>query len=189
VNHVNKKASHIEQSRICVGRAVSTHKKHTELDRYDVAILSALSTNTRLTTVEIAGMVHLSRTAVSRRIAALKGSHVLNDAAEVLNYEPLGFAVRAVVEIRSPSQTAEALRKHLLIQPEVLTVAVIAGDGLLNVDVIAVDVEHLHAFIKTLQKSGETSTKIIFAEDKSHLTLVQRMRMLNEHVGNGLVRV
>ena len=168
---------------------MSTQKRHTELDRFDVAILSALATNTRLTTVEIASKVHLSRTAVSRRIAALKISRVLNDAAEVLNYEPLGFAVRALVEIKSPSQMAQTLRKHLLIQPEVLTVAVIAGDGLLSLDVIAVDMAHLHAFINTLQKRGETSTKIIFAEDKSQLTLVQRMRMLNEHAGNGLVRV
>jgi Lrp/AsnC family leucine-responsive transcriptional regulator len=172
-----------------VGRTVSTQKRHNELDRYDVAILSALATNTRLTTVEIASMVYLSRTAVSRRISALKQSRVLNNAAEVLNYEPLGFAVRAVVEINSPSQTAQALRKHLLIQPEVLTVAVIAGDGLLSLDVIAVDMGHLHAFINTLQKSGETSTKIVFAEDKSQLTLVQRMRLLNGRVANGLVRV
>lgn len=158
------------------------------LDKYDVAILSALATNIRLTTVELATIVHLSRTAVSRRIAALKRAHVLNNAAEVLNYETLGFAVRAVVEIRFPSQAAEALRKRLLVQPEVLTVAVVAGDGLLSLDVIAVNMEHLHEFIHTLQESGETSTKIIFAEDKSELTLVQRMRMLNGRIGDGLVR-
>ncbi len=168
---------------------MSTNKRHSDLDRYDVAILSALATNTRLTTVELATMVHLSRTAVSRRISALKRTRVLNDAAEVLNYEPLGFGVRAVIELDAPSQTAKALRKRLLVQPEVLTVAVIAGDGLLNLDVIAVDMEHLHSFVVSLQRSGETSTKIVFAEDKSQLTLVERMRMLNEHVGNGLVRV
>jgi DNA-binding Lrp family transcriptional regulator len=96
-------------------------------------------------------MVHLSRTAVSRRIATLKRLQVLNNAAEVLNYESLGFGVRAVVEVSAPSQAAEALRKRLLVQPEVLTVAVIAGDGLLSLDVIAVDMEHLHSFINNLQ--------------------------------------
>jgi Lrp/AsnC family transcriptional regulator, leucine-responsive regulatory protein len=170
------------------GDSVGTHKRRPELDKYDVAILSALATNTRLTTVELATKVHLSRTAVSRRINALKRTHVLNNAAEVLNYEPLGFAVRALVEVKSPSQTAAALHKHLLVQPEVLTVAVIAGDGLLSLDVIAVNMEHLHEFIHTLQSSGETSTKIIFAADKSELTLVERMQMLNERTGNSLVR-
>ena len=176
------------QLRICVGRAVSTHKKQSDLDRYDVAILSALATNTRLTTVELAAMVHLSRTAVSRRISTLKRLRVLNAAAEVLNYESLGFGIRAFVEVRAPSQVVENLRKKLLVLPEVLTVSVIAGDGLLNLDVIAVDMEHLHSFINTLQQSGDTSTKIVFAADKSRLTLVERVRMLDEHVGNGLVR-
>ena len=133
-------------------------------------------------------MVHLSRTAVSRRISTLKRLRVLNDAAEVLNYESLGFGIRAFVEVRAPSQVVENLRKKLLVLPEVLTVSVIAGDGLLNLDVIAVDMEHLHSFINTLQQSGDTSTKIVFAADKSRLTLVERVRMLDEHVGNGLVR-
>ncbi len=180
--------SELEQLHICVGRTVSTHKRQSDLDKYDVAILSALAMNTRLTTVELAAMVHLSRTAVSRRIVALKRTRVLNDAAEVLNYESLGFGVRAVVEVNAPSQTAGVLRKRLLVQPEVLTVTVIAGDGLLSLDVIAVDMEHLHSFIESLQHSGDTSTKIVFAEDKSQLTLVERIRMLNEHIGNGLVR-
>jgi Lrp/AsnC family leucine-responsive transcriptional regulator len=179
--------SHLKQLRICVGRAVSTKKRHSDLDRYDVAILSALATNTRLTTVELAAMVHLSRTAVSRRLTALKRTRVLNDAAEVLNYESLGFGVRAVVEVSAPSQVVQSLRKQLLVQPEVLTVSVIAGDGLLSLDVIAVDMEHLHSFIHSLQRSGDTSTKIVFAEDKSQLTLIERMRMLKEQTVNGLV--
>jgi Lrp/AsnC family leucine-responsive transcriptional regulator len=190
MNHVeNSGVTTCAVALFCGGGPVSTIKRNSDLDRYDVAILSALATNTRLTTVELATKVHLSRTAVSRRITSLKRSRVLNDAAEVLNYAPLGFGVRAVVEIKSPSQVAQVLRKRLLVQPEVLSVAVIGGDGLLSLDVIAVDMDHLQSFIHTLQNSGETSTKVIFAEDKSELTLVQRMRMLNERIGNGLVRV
>ncbi len=171
------------------GRTVSTQKGSGSLDKYDVAILSALATNTRLTTVEIAAMVHLSRTAVSRRITALKRNRVLNDAAEVLNYESLGFNVRAVVEVRAPSQTAESLRRKLLLEPEVLTISIIAGDGLLSLDVIAVDMDHLHRFVHSLRQSGDTSTKIVFAEEKSRLTLMERMRKLKGRAANGLVSV
>lgn len=158
-----------------------------DLDRYDVAILSALATNTRLTTVELAAIVHLSRTAVSRRISTLKRNHVLHDAAEVLSYESLGFAVRAMIEISAPSHAAESLRHELLIRPEILNVTIIAGDGLLCLDVIAVDMEHLHRFVRTLQKSGDTSTKVIFDVQKSQLTLLERMRKLNEESGLSLV--
>lgn len=164
-------------------------KQRTELDRYDVAILSALSVNTRLTTVEIAEKVHLSRTAVSRRISALKQMKVLNDAADVLNYESMGFKVRATVEISAPGQATPILKPKLLQRPEVLSVAVMAGDGLLCLDVIAVDMEHLHSFIRSVQENGDTTTKIIFAEEKSQLTLVERMRKLSEESVVGLVRV
>ena len=164
-------------------------RRHSELDRYDVAILSALSINTRLTTVQLAEKVHLSRTAVSRRIAALKRTNVLNDSAEVLNYESMGFKIRACVEISAPGLTTTALKPKLLQRPEVLSVAVMAGNGVLCLDVIAVDMEHLHGFIHSVQENGDTTTKIIFAEEKSQLTLVERMRKLSEESVAGLVQV
>lgn len=159
---------------------MSIKNRRTELDKYDVAILSALATNTRLTAVEFATVVHLSRTAVSRRIAVLKKMRVLNDSAEVLNYESIGFGVRAIVEVSVSSQSIAAISKKLLVQPEVLTITTMAGDNLLSLDVIAIDLEHLHRFVDSLRDSGNTTTKIIFAAEKSRLTLVDRMRILRE---------
>lgn len=163
-------------------------KHQAELDRYDVAILSALAANTRLTTVELARQVHLSRTAVSRRIAALKRMKVLNDSADVLNYELIGFKVRANVEISTNGIATSSIKPKLLERPEVLSVSVIAGDGLLSVDVIATDVQHLHSFVRSIQVNGDTTTKILFAEEKSRLSLVERMRRLQEDPDAGLVR-
>lgn len=163
-------------------------RHYPELDKYDVAILSALSINTRLTTVELAQKVHLSRTAVSRRIASLKRMNVLNDSADVLNYESMGFKVRASVEISAPGQATTSIKPKLLQCPEVLSVAVMAGDGLLCLDVIAVDMDHLHSFIHSVQVNGNTTTKVIFAEEKSQLTLVERMRKLSEDSVDSLVR-
>ena len=106
----------------------------------------------------------------------------------MLNYEALGFRVRATIEISSPSRLAAALKQQLLGCPEVLSVSVLAGDGLLSLDVIAFDMDHLHEFVASLQKSGDTSTKIVFTEEKSRLTLVERMRMLSERDGTVMVR-
>ncbi len=163
-------------------------KQRAGLDRYDLAILSALSANTRLTTVELARQVHLSRTAVSRRIAALKKMKVLNDSADVLNYELMGFKVRATVEIATNRGATSAIRPRLLERPEVLSVSVIAGDRLLSLDVIAVDMQHLHSFVKSIRDNGDTTVKIVFAEEKSHLSLVERMRRLGDAADAGLVR-
>jgi Lrp/AsnC family leucine-responsive transcriptional regulator len=170
------------------GETVEMRRRSPDLDKYDVAILSALSVNTRLTTVELAQKVHLSRTAVSRRIAALRRMNVLNEAAEVLNYESMGFKVRANVEISAPGLATNGLKPKLLACPEVLSVAVMAGDGLLCLDVIAIDMDHLHSFINSVQVNGDTTTKIIFAEEKSRLTLVERMRKLSEESHSSLVR-
>ena len=93
-------------------------KRRAGLDKYDVAILSALAANTRLTTVELARKVHLSRTAVSRRIAALKKMKVLNDSADVLNYELMGFQVRASVEIATNGRSVAAVKPGLLERPD-----------------------------------------------------------------------
>lgn len=155
-------------------------RNRAALDRYDLAILSALSLNTRQTTVELAQRVHLSRTAVSRRIAALKRMNVLNDSADVLNYESIGFKVRANVEVAANGCATSVIKPRLLQRPEVLSVSVIAGDGLLSLDVIAFDMDHLHAFIRSVQEEGNTTTKVIFAEEKSQLTLVERMQRLTD---------
>lgn len=168
---------------------MNSSNRQVDLDNYDLAILSALSTNTRLTAVELAGMVHLSRTAVSRRISALKRMRVLNGSADVLNYASIGFGVRAIVELTAPSQAIAALKKSLLVRPEVLSIAIIAGNGLLSLNVIATDLAHLHRFIHSLQKSGDSTTKIVFAEEKSQLTLVERMRILKDQTEADLERV
>ena len=157
-------------------------RRRSGIDKYDMAILSALATNTRLTTVELASKVHLSRTAVSRRIAALRTMNILNDGADVLNYESIGFKVRASVEIATNGRaTTTDLKPRLLERPEVLSVSIMAGDGSLCLDVIAIDMDHLHRFIRSIQETGETTTKIIFAAEKSQLTLVERMRRLTEN--------
>ncbi|MCG8370413.1 MAG: Lrp/AsnC family transcriptional regulator [Proteobacteria bacterium] len=154
--------------------------KRQALDRYDLAILSALSLNTRLTAVELARRVHLSRTAVSRRIAALKRTKVLNDAADVLNYESLGFKVRARVDIPAHGRAHPGVVPELLRRPEVLSVSVLAGDGLLSLDVIAFDMDHLHRFVESVQGEGRTATKVVRVLEKSELTLTERMRRLAE---------
>jgi DNA-binding Lrp family transcriptional regulator len=125
-------------------------------------------------------MVHLSRSAVSRRVAALKKQNVFDSSAGILNFRSLGFGVRAIVELKAPSRVAETLRDRMLERPEVLSVATIAGDGVLNVEVIAVDMDHLRVFVRSFHGSADTTTKIIFAQEKSPLTLVERMRMFSD---------
>ena len=101
----------------------------------------------------------------------------------------MGFKVRATVEIAMNGRSSAMVKPQLLERPEVLSVSVIAGDGLLSLDVIAIDMDHLHKFISAIQDSGETTTKIVFAEEKSNLTLLERMRRINAETESKLVRI
>ena len=62
----------------------------------------------------------------------------------------------------------------------------LAGEGLLCMDVIALDMGHLHEFVHALQNRGDTTTRIFFAQEKSRMTLRERMGALNGRQPNGI---
>jgi hypothetical protein len=57
-----------------------------------------------------------------------------------------------------------------------------------GLDVIAVDTQHLHRFVTSIQENGNTTTRVLFAEEKSQPSLVERMQRLNESTLTDLVR-
>lgn len=102
-----------------------------------------------------------------------------------LNRGPSRRSPRSV-ELAAPSHHVSILKDELLRQPEVLSVAVLAGEGLLCMDVIAFDMGHLHEFVHALQNRGDTTTRIFFAQEKSRMTLRERMGALNGRRPNGI---
>ncbi|MDJ0708902.1 MAG: AsnC family transcriptional regulator [Woeseiaceae bacterium] len=145
------------------------------LDRHDILILSALSSEPRLPASELGHLVHLSRTAVSRRLVAMKESGVFAEQPRVLSYEALGFTVHAFVELYGRDKSVEYISESLLQRPEVLRISVVASRSLLHLEVIAVDIAHLNGFMKWLQSFGDTETKITFAEWRSSMSLKERI--------------
>ena len=151
-----------------------------KLDRHDISILAALNEDPRKPASELGAIVHLSRTAVSRRLTVMKDSGVFEDSPGILSYEAMGFSVRAFVELYPRNDlTVEYVKSALLDRPEVLEVAIVAAKSALVADVIAVDVGHLDSFVSWLQRLGSTDTKIVFSRAKSELTLADRVGMLN----------
>ena len=116
-------------------------------DSFDIAILSALETEPRLTTVELAEIVHLSRTAVSKRISSLKKSGVFRSHSNSLDFSVLGFDVFASVELSPTLKTLEVSKREILEMPEVLCITVPSGDSMLLIDTICIDMKHFHRFV------------------------------------------
>ena len=150
------------------------------LDRHDIAILSALSRDPRAPASELADAVHLSRTAVSRRLIALKDNGVFQELPEIMSYAALGLPIRAFIEVHPGSLTLERVQDALLGRPEILRVLVVSGKPLFLVEAVACDLEQLDNLLKWIQQFGHSETTIVFSEHRSSLSLQKRLKALTE---------
>ena len=169
--------------RRAVARAPRRHaitRTSQALDSYDVAILSALLANPRTSAAELAGTVHLSRTAVARRIATLLESGLIDKLQRSESYEEVGLGVRASIELATPMQTLKSVSGKLLERPEVLEITIMSGGTTLLLDVVAVDIPHLRHFICSIKTLGDTVTRIVFSKMRSPLSLRQRLHLLSD---------
>jgi DNA-binding Lrp family transcriptional regulator len=148
------------------------------IDAYDLAILSALSDNASLTTIELSRIVYLSRTAVSRRVTRLADMEVLEPARASVNYEKLGFAVRAFVEVAAPKRDSFDLRDTLLDRPEVLNLSIVLGECLIVAEIITVDTKHLHRFLTWLNDISYSETKVVLQKHQSKMSFRKRLAII-----------
>lgn len=155
------------------------------LDRHDILILSALGEDPRMPASELGTMVHLSRTAVSRRLQNLKDSGVLEDSPQLARYESVGLATRAFVELYARDKNVDFVSEALLERAEVLKVSVVASRSLLLLEVVTVDLDRLSHFMKWLQRFGDTETKIVFFSENSKMTLKDRLDRLIQPSNDG----
>ena len=149
-----------------------------ELDSYDLAILSELGANADLTTIELSERVHLSRTAVARRIAHLRDKQIIGKARVDIPYEKLGVGVRALVEISAPKFDSFEVRDKVLERPEVLGVSIVLGGNLLVADVVAFDTAHLHNFLTWLSDMSASQTYVVLQQHESNMSLRDRLRRM-----------
>ena len=155
-----------------------------DIDNYDLAIMSALTENAELTTIELAKLVHLSRTAVARRAAALRDAGVLGPVTAAVNYEKLGFSIRGLMEISAPKRDTFRVRDELLARPEVLSLSVVLGEHLMIAEVIAYDTKHLHQFLTWIHDRGYSQTKVILQQHNSKITFRDRLELIEQARSN-----
>lgn len=156
------------------------HKKN--FDSYDIAILSALIQDPRTTTVELSSAVHLSRTAIARRISILHDKRAFVDVPDLVSYQSLGFDVDATIEIAMPFNGAARISRELLSMPEILSVSTTTGNGHLVVRSIALNMAHFRYLVDKIQEFGDVSTNIVMSTTKSRLPLSERLAAIRKRV-------
>jgi Lrp/AsnC family leucine-responsive transcriptional regulator len=72
--------------------------QESQLDEFDIRLLNALQKNSRLTSIELSQVVHLSPTQCQRRLKKLEESGVISSYSAILNREKVGFEIIAIIK-------------------------------------------------------------------------------------------
>src|SRR4051812_10662786 len=98
-----------------------------KIDDIDKQILSLLSDDGRLSYVEIAEKVGLSRVAVKDRIETLKEKGIIEKFSVVINSEKIGMKVSAFFEVDVEPKQLQAVAQNLANNPNVASIYQMTG--------------------------------------------------------------
>lgn len=142
-----------------------------ELDAFDLNILALLQRDNRMPQRDIADAVHLSSSAVNRRIAAMEDAGVISRNIAVVDPAKVGRPITIVVEISVENERLDLLdgvKRRLVACPQVQQVYYVTGE----VDFVAI------LTVKDMDEYVGLSRELFFAGGnvKSFRTLVAMER-------------
>jgi Lrp/AsnC family transcriptional regulator, leucine-responsive regulatory protein len=114
------------------------------LDRYDVAILSALQADARLSNTDLAAQIGLSAAPTWRRVRALEAQGFITGYHAELDRRRIGLGVLAFVRVDAERNNAEATRtleSTIRGLSEVVSCHYISGTGTFELQVVATDLD------------------------------------------------
>jgi Lrp/AsnC family leucine-responsive transcriptional regulator len=122
------------------------------MDKIDLAILSALTTNARTSQVELSENIGLSSTAIARRQKALEDDGLIRGYQAMLNLGRFGLSTTVLVRITLESQSEEALKSFeagVVECPSVVRCFLMSGSDDYVVIVLARDIEDFERIHRT----------------------------------------
>jgi len=115
-----------------------------ELDATDARILLALSEDARLSGVELAQRLGLSRNTVQSRLARLETGQLLGSTDRRVHHRALGYPLTAFVAARVDQHRLQEIEAALTDVTEVVEVHGIAGGADIMIRVVARDADDLY---------------------------------------------
>jgi DNA-binding Lrp family transcriptional regulator len=116
----------------------------TDLDGTDARILLALRDNPRLSGVELAQRLGLSRNTVQARLARLESGDALAGIDRRVEHRALGYPLTAFVTVRADQHRLPSIEQDLAAIAEVVEVHGIAGESDVMIRIVAVDADDLY---------------------------------------------
>lgn len=120
------------------------------LDRIDVAILSQLQKNARITNAELAKAVNLSTTPCFNRVRNIEQLGLIKQQVTLLNPELLGLNLNVFISVSLERQVEDALRhfeEAISARPEVMECYLMTGDADYLLRVVVPDTKALERFV------------------------------------------
>ena len=116
------------------------------LDKFDVALLSALQQDASATHQQLGELVHLSPSQVSRRITRLQASGIIRRTVALLDPARIGLGVRAISYVtlaRHGEDEGAAFEQDIAAFPEVLECFAVTGECDYILQIVAASLSEL----------------------------------------------
>ncbi len=135
-----------------------------EIDEKDLKILEVLQEEGSITFVELGKRLNMSPSTAYIRVRRLKQLGYIKKVISIIDYQRLGYKVRAFVFVKVEPKRLEQVAKELSNIENVLHIQDITGEPSLLVQVIARDNEHLAQILDQIGKiDGVLSTNTMIA--------------------------
>jgi Lrp/AsnC family transcriptional regulator, leucine-responsive regulatory protein len=114
-----------------------------KLDEHDRKIINALQSSGRLSNIDVAGLVNLSHSSCSRRIARLEREGIIVGYRALTDRQKLGLSVRAYCGVICETGVGwkEVAHNHAKIEG-VISVFAVSGEVDLMLEIVARDMQH-----------------------------------------------
>jgi Lrp/AsnC family transcriptional regulator, leucine-responsive regulatory protein len=131
------------------------------LDDTNIALLSELQDDARLTLAELGRRVGLSSPAVAECLQRLEEAGVVRGYAATVDPRAVGYALGAVLRIRPAPRQIAKVADVAQRTPEVVECHRITGEDCFFMKLYVRDVEHLEEVIDAFTPFGQTTTSIV----------------------------
>lgn len=136
----------------------------SEIDEKDLKILEVLQEEGNITFVELGKRLNMSPSTAYIRVRRLKQMGLIKKIVSIIDYQRLGYKVRAFIFVKVEPKRLEQVAKELSNIENVLQIQDITGEPSLLLQVIARDNEHLAQLLDQIGKiDGVVSTNTMIA--------------------------
>lgn len=121
-----------------------------KLDRIDIAILSRLQENAKISNAELAAAVNLSTTPCFNRVRSMEEVGLIRQQVTLLAPEILGLNVNVFIHVSLEKQGVTALTNfeaQIAYRPEIMECYLMTGDADYLLRVLVSDIQSLERFI------------------------------------------